>query len=185
MAMFLRYVNSLRLVKERFVGIVHVKDTTSLTLKEVIDSIFTNNNLSISQVRRQGCDGASNMRGAFNGLKALILKDNISAYYIHCFAHQLLFVVVDVAKSHDGVDDFFKQLALVVNVVCASYKRKEIIRDSYKERVQKEIGTSEIETRRGLNQETSLVRVGDTKWGSHYKTINKFEEFVSGGYQGS
>lgn len=41
------------------------------------------------QIRGQGYDGASNMRGEFNGLKAMILRDNPSAHYVHCFAHQL------------------------------------------------------------------------------------------------
>ncbi|XP_023750523.1 uncharacterized protein LOC111898858 [Lactuca sativa] len=146
MAMVLRYVNILIIVKERFIGVVHVKDTSSLSLKEAIDL-----------VRGQGYDGANNMRGAFNALKALILKDNPSAYYVHCFAHQLQLIVVAVAKNHDGAKDFFEQLTLVVNVVCASCKRKDIIRESYKERVQKEIGNGEIDTGRGLNQEISIV----------------------------
>ncbi|XP_023761703.1 uncharacterized protein LOC111910160 [Lactuca sativa] len=171
MTMVLRYVNILGIVKERFVGVVHVNDTSSLTLKEAIDS-----------VRGQGYDVASNMQGAFNSLKALILKDNPSTYYVHCFAHQLQLVVVAVAKNHDGAEDFFEQLALVVNVVCASCKIKDIIQESYKGRVQKEIGNGEIDTRRGLNQEISLVIAGDTKWSSHYKTItslkNLFPEAV-------
>jgi hypothetical protein len=29
------------------------------------------------------------MRGEFNGLRALVLRENNSGYYIHCFAHQL------------------------------------------------------------------------------------------------
>ncbi|XP_023744251.1 uncharacterized protein LOC111892447 [Lactuca sativa] len=152
MAMVLRYVNSLGIVKEIFVGIVHVKDTTSLTLKEAIDSVFTNNNLSISQE---------------------IFGQEILGCYI---------VVVAVAHNHDVADDFFEQLALVVNVVCTSCKRKYIIRDSYKKRVQKEIGNGEIEITRGLNRETSVVRARDTRWGSHYKTIislkNLFPEVV-------
>ncbi|XP_023754954.1 uncharacterized protein LOC111903409 [Lactuca sativa] len=155
-------------------------ESSDVSKKEQMAMVF--NNLSISQVRGQGYDGASNTWDAFNGLKALILKDNHLAYYIHCFAHQLQLVVVTVAKNHDGDDDFFEQLALVVNVVCASCKRKYIIRDSYKERVQKEIGNGEIETGRGLNQETSLVQARDTKWGSHYKTIislkNLFPEVI-------
>ncbi|GKB46942.1 zinc finger MYM-type protein 1-like protein, partial [Tanacetum coccineum] len=44
---------------------------------------------SLKELRGQGYDGASNMRGEFNGLKALILKENESTYYVHCFAHQL------------------------------------------------------------------------------------------------
>ncbi|CAI9287095.1 unnamed protein product [Lactuca saligna] len=116
MAIVLRYVDNRGVVKERFIRVVHVKDTSSLTLKVAIDDVFTRNNLSMSQVRGQGYDGASNMRGAFNGLKALILKDNDSAHYVHCFTHQLQLVIVGVEKKHDGVDDFFEQLSLVVNV---------------------------------------------------------------------
>ncbi|XP_023757686.2 uncharacterized protein LOC111906191 [Lactuca sativa] len=113
MAIVLRYVDSLGFVKERFIGLVHVKDTSSLTLKNVIN-----------EIREQGYDGASNMRGEFNGLKALILQENDMEFYVHCFAHQLQLVVVAVTKKHDGVSDFFEQIALVVNVVCASCRRK-------------------------------------------------------------
>ncbi|XP_023763639.1 uncharacterized protein LOC111912136 [Lactuca sativa] len=97
----------------------------------------------------QGYEGASNMSGAFNGLKSLILKENNSAHYIHCF--------VAVAKKHDDVEEFFEQLALVVTVVCGSCKRKYMILEMQKEKVEAEISIGEIETGRGLNQEISLA----------------------------
>ncbi|KAJ9565413.1 hypothetical protein OSB04_001379 [Centaurea solstitialis] len=122
-------------------------------------------------VRGQGYDGASNMSGKFNGLKALILSENESAFYVHCFAHQLQLVVVAVAKKHDGVRDFFDLLALVVTVVNSSCKRKDMLRESHKDRIQEQIGNDEIETGKGLNQEISLVRAGDTRWNSHLRTI--------------
>jgi len=50
---------------------------------------------------------ASNMRGAFNGLESLIMRENSSAYYVHCFAHQLQLVVVAVARKHTGIAEFF------------------------------------------------------------------------------
>ena len=59
----------------------------------------------------------------------------------------------------------------MTNVVCASCKRKDILIDCEKERVEKAIGNSEVETGRGKNQELSLIRAGDTRWNSHYKTI--------------
>ncbi|XP_024990565.1 zinc finger MYM-type protein 1-like [Cynara cardunculus var. scolymus] len=90
-------------------------------------------------VRGQGYDGASNIRGEFNGLKALILNKNISAYYIHCFAHQLQLVVVAVVNKHDGVENLFNILRMVINVVNVSYKRKDMLRQSYKDRVQEAI----------------------------------------------
>ncbi|KAL7600743.1 hypothetical protein Lser_V15G23751 [Lactuca serriola] len=160
MAIVLRYVDSLGFVKERFIGIVHVKDTSSLTLKN-----------AINEIRGQGYDGASNMRGEFNGLKALILQENDTTFYVHCFAHQLQLVVVAVAKKDDGVSDFFEQISLVVNVVCASCKRKDLLREQARERVQKGLCSGDLETGRGLNQETTLVRAGETRWGSHFNTL--------------
>ncbi|XP_076926029.1 uncharacterized protein LOC143589060 [Bidens hawaiensis] len=66
MAVVLRYVDKLGFVKERFIGLVHVMETTALSLKAAIDDLFAIHNLSIGRVRGQGYDGASNMSGEFN-----------------------------------------------------------------------------------------------------------------------
>ncbi|XP_021984647.1 zinc finger MYM-type protein 1-like [Helianthus annuus] len=96
MVVVVRIVDKLGAVRESFIGIVHVRDTACSTLKQVIDKLLASKHLSVKQFifilgERPGLsyDGASNMRGEFNGLKALILKDDPSAHYIHCFAHQL------------------------------------------------------------------------------------------------
>ncbi|XP_076953837.1 uncharacterized protein LOC143628038 [Bidens hawaiensis] len=171
MAVVVRYIDKHGVVKESFIGIAHVKDTSTSTLKQAIVYLLASNQLSTDQVRGQGYDGASNMRREFNGLKALILKDNLSTYYIHCFAHQLQLVIVAVAKKHTGVKTFYEYLAMIVNTVSASCKRKDMIREAKKERVEKEIEKGEIKIGKGLNQEVSLVRAGDTRWGSHHRTI--------------
>ncbi|CAN0847532.1 Zinc finger MYM-type protein 1 [Linum grandiflorum] len=64
-------------------------DTKVVSLKTTIESMLTKHGLSISRVRGQGYDGASNMKGEINGLKTLILEESPSAYYVHCFAHRL------------------------------------------------------------------------------------------------
>nr|GEY11120.1 hypothetical protein [Tanacetum cinerariifolium] len=177
MALVLRYVDRLGIVKGRFAGVVHVDGMSSAT----IDTLFAQHKLSLKQVRGQGYDGASNMRGEFNGLKALILKDNSPAYYVRCLAHQLQLVIVAVAKHHEGLVKFFEKLIGVINVVSSSCKRKYMIRDDYKVRVEAEISAGVVETGRGLNQEITLIRPGDTRWGSHYKTIVslfKFSEVI-------
>ena len=69
-------------------------DTTALTLKNGIYSLLSQHFLDIQNVRGQGYDGASNMRGMWNGLQALILNDCPYAYYIHCFAHRLQLTLV-------------------------------------------------------------------------------------------
>ncbi|XP_024995833.1 uncharacterized protein LOC112528980 [Cynara cardunculus var. scolymus] len=171
MVVILTYVDARGIVKERFFGIVHVTGTSSSILNSDIDVLFVEHGLSLKQVRGKGYHIASNIRGEFNGLKALILNDNSSTYYIHCFAHQLQLVVVAVANKHDGVENFFNMLGMVINVVNASCKHKDMLRQSYKDRVQKAIGKCEIETGTGKYQEISFIRARDTRWASHCKTI--------------
>ena len=57
----------------------YVSDTTANSLKAAIEALFSKHGLRISRLRGQGYDGANNMRGEFNGLKALILNNNPSA----------------------------------------------------------------------------------------------------------
>ena len=79
--------------------------------------MFVKHNLSMSRLRGQGYDGASNMRGELHGLKTLVLADNPHAFYVHCFAHQLQLVVVAVVKGVLSVGDFFGHLNKIVNMV--------------------------------------------------------------------
>lgn len=171
MAVVLRYLNSHGAIVERFVGVVHVKDTTALSLKSAIDNFFAEHGLSISKIRGQGYDGASNMRGELNGLKTLILNENPYARYVHCFAHQLQLVVVAVAEGNQFVSDFFDYLSLITNAVGASCKRKDELRQKQHDDMVARLEHGDICSGRGLNQESSLTRPGDTRWGSHYKTI--------------
>ncbi|XP_075086371.1 uncharacterized protein LOC107829852 [Nicotiana tabacum] len=89
-----------------------------------IYSLLLERSLSRPQIRRQGYDGASNMQGEINGLKTLILKDTLSAYCVHCFAHQLQLTLVAVAKKHYDVDQFFDIVTNVLNTIGSSFKRR-------------------------------------------------------------
>jgi hypothetical protein len=66
----LRYVDKCGILKERFIGLVHVTET-SFCLKSFIDYLFAKFMLSLKQVRCQGYDGASYMR---SGRRQLILQ---------------------------------------------------------------------------------------------------------------
>ena len=99
------------------------------------------------------------------------MRENSSAYYIHCFAHQLQLVIVAVAKKNDDISVFFDMVSLLINVAGASCKRKDMIRESQQERVSKAICSGQLTSGTGLNQEQSLQRAGDTRWSSHYKTL--------------
>ncbi|KAL9663657.1 hypothetical protein QQ045_019048 [Rhodiola kirilowii] len=106
MVVILHFVDKYEIIKERFIGVIHVKHTSSMNLKSAIDSLFSEYGLSLKSVRGQGYDGARNMKGEFNILRALISQENSSAYYVHYFAHQLQLVVVAISKKHFEVGDF-------------------------------------------------------------------------------
>ncbi|XP_042410010.1 uncharacterized protein LOC121999390 [Zingiber officinale] len=120
MGVVLRYVNKKGCVIERFLAVVHVPDTSSHSLKMAIDALFVQHGLSLSRLRGQGYDGASNMRGEFNGLKSLILQENPFAMYVHCFSHQLQLVLVAVAHDNFTVSEFFGYITMIVNISGAS-----------------------------------------------------------------
>ena len=168
MAVVLRYVDKKGHVIERFLEILHVYDTSATTLKQAIDAMFATHGLSISKLRGQGYDGASNMRGQFNGLRALILNENKSAFYVHCFAHQLQLALVAVAKNNSKIDVVFTVVANICNIVGASAKRRDILREAQANEILKGLESGELSTGRGLNQEMGLKRAGDTRWSSHY-----------------
>ncbi|KAI5648574.1 hypothetical protein M9H77_34579 [Catharanthus roseus] len=138
------FVNDNGEVIEHFLGVVHVNDTSTQTLKNSIDDFFAINGLSISQLRGQGYDGASNMR-----------------------------VLVTTTKKNGHVCTFFEYLAMIVNVVGASCKRKDVVLQKHHDDLVKRIESGEVATGKGKNEETSLARPGDTRWGSHFKTITR------------
>ncbi|KAM3343687.1 hypothetical protein P3S68_025777 [Capsicum galapagoense] len=179
MAFVLRYVNKEGKLIERFLDLVHVKDTSAKSLKEAIYSLLLNHSLSRSQIWGQGYDGASNMQGEFNCLKTLILKDNSLAYCVHCFAHQFQLTLVAVAKKHDDVNNFFDILDKVLNIVGGFFKRREMLRDDQVEKLEELLVLGEVHMGSGLNQELEIQRLCATHWGSHFKTVSNFISLFS------
>ncbi|KAK4722096.1 hypothetical protein R3W88_012329 [Solanum pinnatisectum] len=141
---------------------------------KTIYSLLFVHSLSPSKIRGQGYDGASNMKGEINGLKTLIMKDSPSAYYIHCFAHQLQLTLVAIAKKHLDVEDFFDHVSNVLNVVGGSFKHRDLLRDHHAKKLEQLFESSEVQKGQGLHQERGLHRPGDTRWGSHFKTLENF-----------
>ena len=94
----------------------------SSALKVALFGILDKYNLSISRIRGQGYDGASNMRGEFNGLQKKILDENSHAFYVHCFAHRLQLVNVSISSCCSAIHDFFEYVSLIVTTTSASCK---------------------------------------------------------------
>ena len=117
LSLCLRYVDKKGIVKERLFGLVHMGNTTSLTLKLDIKSLLMKHSLTMFRIRGQGYDGASNTRGAIGGLRTLMLYESPSAYYIHCFAHHLQLTLVVVASKTDDYAWLFESHVSLLNFV--------------------------------------------------------------------
>ena len=108
-------------IRERFFGLVHVKNALQ-TLKKEISVVLSRYNLSIQNIRGQGYDGASNMRSEWNELQALYLNDCPYAYYVHCLAHRLQLTLVAASSKVIPIHQFFSKISFIINIVGASCK---------------------------------------------------------------
>jgi len=109
----LRFVDGDGLFQERLFHVVHVNDTSAMTLKNELVSVLSRFNLEVENIRGQGYDGVSNMGGEWNDLQTLMLRDCPCAYYVHCYAHRLQLALVAASREVVHIHKFFTQLALV------------------------------------------------------------------------
>jgi hypothetical protein len=63
MVIVLRFIDKDGFIQEHFFDLVHVEDTSTLILKNKISNVLSHHGLDIQNIRGQGYDGASNMRG--------------------------------------------------------------------------------------------------------------------------
>jgi hypothetical protein len=105
--------------------------------------------LTLTQIRGQGYDGASNMRGEIKGLKTLFLKDSPSTYYIHCFAYQLQLVLVGVAKENDKCVWFFDHVSTLLNIIGISCKHHDMFQNFNLQNILNAIECGDIGTGKG------------------------------------
>ncbi|KAG2666570.1 hypothetical protein I3760_15G069500 [Carya illinoinensis] len=171
MAIILRFVDVDGFIQERFFDLVHVKDTSALTLKNEISAVLSRHCLDIQNIRGQGYDGASNMRGEWNELQALFLKDCPYAYYVYCFAHRLQLALVSASREVVSVHEFFSNLNFIINVVGASCKRHDELQAAQATHIAHMIAIDELESGKGDNQISTIKRAGDSRWGSHFYSI--------------
>lgn len=101
----------------------------------------------------------------------MIFKENCSAFFIHCFAHQLELTLLTLEKKYSKIALFFNLVANLYNVVGASCKRRNILRESQATKVKQSLEHGEISNGRGLNQEMTIKKVRETRWSSHYDTL--------------
>nr|TKV99393.1 hypothetical protein SEVIR_8G040400v2 [Setaria viridis] len=102
MSLIIRYMNTSSghvSIEESFLGFSDVSDTTGKGLFDVLQNELKQLDLNIDDVRGQGYDNRSNMKGCNKGVKTKILDVNPRAFYSACGCHSLNLTLCDMAKN--------------------------------------------------------------------------------------
>ncbi|KAL4098047.1 hypothetical protein QTP88_022719 [Uroleucon formosanum] len=141
-------------IRERLLSLKESSSTSGKHLFLIFQDICSENALDWKLfLVGQSYDGASNMKGEYEGLQALIKQENPSAIYTWCYAHRLNLVVVQVCKSSVDAVDTFGILEDLYSFISSSKKRVAFFENHQKKRNPQE------RVRR-------LKRVETTRWSS-------------------
>ena len=107
-----RYIRK-SIVLERFTGYTHATDLSAPALAEYIVTRIKAFGLNLDNCISQCYDGASVMSGCNAGVQAVIQAQFPQAVYVHCYAHRLNLVLVDVVKRLPVASNFFALMEAV------------------------------------------------------------------------
>ena len=150
MSLIIRYVdvssNSVN-IEESFLGFLNVNDTTGQGLFDVLQNELKNLDLDIFDVRGQGYDNGSNMKGKHQGVQKKFLDINSRAFYTPCGCHSLNLALCDMANSCTKAKDFFGVIQRIYTIFANSVKRWEILKDNVKGLTPKPLSSTRWESR--------------------------------------
>ncbi|XP_021980504.1 zinc finger MYM-type protein 1-like [Helianthus annuus] len=113
-----------------FLEFLIVNDTTGKGLFNSITEELNRIGLNVDDIRGQGYDNGSNMKGKHKGVQKRLLEVNPRAFYAPCGCHSLNLVISDMASACDKVQDFFGTIQRICSIFASSTKRWKILQDN-------------------------------------------------------
>ena len=150
MSLIIRYVDSSSSdvsIEESFLGFLDVNDTTGKGLFDVLENELKLLGLDIDDVRGQGYDNGSNMKGKYKGVKKKLLDVNPCAFYSACGCHSLNLTLCDMAKTCGKAKDFFGIIQRIYTTFANSTKKWQILKDNISGLTLKSVSATRWESR--------------------------------------
>ena len=154
----LRYVDQQECIQERLIAVAIAEHTNAESLKELLVGAIQNFGLSLNQLCGQCYDGARNMSGIYNGVQAKIRGEQPKALYVHCYAHCLNLVIVDVTKRNKIARNLFGVVEKLYAFMKGSCARSNLFT-----KVQQELSESEPPLK--------LKQLSDTRWNCRVESL--------------
>ncbi len=114
-------------LREDFLEFVGVEDLTGKGLVNTIKVKLQKLGLNLNNLRGQGYDGASAMRGIFNGVQAQIQAEYPTAIYTHCASHCFNLCLND-ASNIRAIRNCIGTIKEICNFFRASARRTAIMK---------------------------------------------------------
>jgi hypothetical protein len=150
MSLIIRYVDASSspiIIEESFLGFMDVNDTTGQGLFDVLQDELKNLDLDIDNVRGQGYDNGSNMKGKHQGVQKKLLDINPRAFYSACGCHSLNLTLCDMAKSCGTAKNFFGVIQRIYQTFAKSTKKWQILKDNITGYTLKSLSSTRWESR--------------------------------------
>ncbi|XP_008178490.1 zinc finger MYM-type protein 1-like [Acyrthosiphon pisum] len=153
-------------VYEKLLKLVVAYDSSGIGLYNLIAKEFSEIDLDMNKIVGCSFDGASNMKGVYNGLQSHLKKNaNPSCIYTHCLGHVLNLVMVDSSECCKNAEFLFGLVQQSATFLLDSHKRMKVWSDLTKQ------------THKSHDKLRKLNLIGATRWWSKDKALSSIIQF--------
>lgn len=138
-------------IKESFIEFLKILNKSGSGIADAIVNLIEELGLDLDDMRGQGYDNGSNMKGKNIGVQKLILDKNPRALFVPCSAHSLNLMLNDAAAASDQVQFFFSFVQKIFTFFSASTNRWDIL------------------TKYFATNESKLKAISTTRWSSRFQ----------------